>query len=1851
MAIDACCNRWKERLGVLILCLVGLLLPACQVLAAGSLQRSNVVEVSATAMTLPPAVLLSWPLPEARAYTVYRRGMGTTNWGSGTNIGIVGTYTDTTVSVGATYEYKVDRNTGDPGYLCAGVEAPMVESRGKVVLLVDSNVMASVSNEITRLQADLAGDGWIVLRHDVPRDMAVTNVKAIIKADYDADPVNVKSLFILGHVPVPYSGNLSPDGHGHRAYPTDQYYAELYGTTWTDSTVLSTNFTDSDVFPYRENWNIPGDGKFDQSTLDSPPELELGRVDVYNMPGFPLNEVALLRQYLNKDHAFRHGQMPVRRAGLVYDSWGFTSAREAWRNFAPCCVASNVVAADWWSMESQSFLWAYSCGYGDWQSGDSANFSKKVFSTPFTMRFGSWSGDWNDPDNVLRRILCSAPNGLTCSWAGGDFTGFYWHYYPMAFGYTAGYCAKLSQDRQGPYSKYVWGELMGDPTLRMHPVVPPTNLTASVYSGGIALHWGPAPGPVRGYAVYRGPSSAGPFVRLKERVANCDYYDNDPAAGPCVYMVRAVALETSGSGTYLNPSQGIFVSATGNGTPPATAPAGLAATDGTLTDRVRLSWNPVISATAGYAVWRAPSNDTGLAVCVGISMDAAWDDVTLWEGVTHFYWVTARNGAGDSGFSNGDSGFQGFAAAQPPTGLDASDGFDTNRVMITWNALPRQTATYEVWRNATNDPAGAVKIAGLLSDTVCTDAPPVAGVAYYYWVRSIKEGGTGDFGIPVSGSAQMPAPGGITATDGSYADRIEISWDPVPYADGYEVWHNLETTNFAYASRFAVVAGTSCVDTAIHNHPLYYWVRATNSLGVGVFNDTPESGFVKPAAPGQVWASDGLYTNRVQVEWSYSMAATGVDVWRSTNSTLADAARIATLPYYIASYSDTSAAVGVTYFYWIHGTNSVPGDFSVPESGYRAATVSTNPPTTPAWISASDGVYSNAILVSWAASSNAAVYELYNEWFEPIADVFGTNYLDASVPPNTVKSYCVVAINDFGYSTETDFDQGNTIMRCPTGVKASDGIYSNQVRLTWVRGGWESVNTIWRSLTNDPATASQVGIVSSSTNYTDTNVMAGLLYYYWVRGSGDASSDFSSADNGYSTLALPPTGVAASDGVSTSMVRIAWNPSAGADSYTVWRSTVYDPASAALLAAVSGTNADDSGVEAGQVYWYWVRSVAGGMTSGVSVADSGFICPVALSSPPATVSASDGTLAGTVRVEWSAVDAPALYQVWRNTVNDSGGVAWLGTTSATRWDDAGVASDGVYYYWVAVSNVAGVGPLSPGDSGYSRLPAPADLAASRATLTNRITVEWAMVPGALMYDVWRGALDTEEGAMMIATVSSNRYDDTTAADRSPWYYRIKARNALTTSAFSASITGERAVSEVPGIPASLSASDGIYTGMVRVTWAPAALATGYQVWRGASSNVTSAARLGVTASTSYDDIGAPDTFLWYWVTATNVAGESALSSGDLGWPIWPNGTNALPFAESFEAYPPGFMLPGTHGWYAAYRDSAVVSDNAAVLAAEAAYHGACGFPLPATRSRVMQLFDPVSVALDCPSNTAIWCDMMVSFKLTDGTVERQVPGASEQLALYASTNGHLVLWHRLLPQRTNTWTQLDRTVETGRWYRLTVVMDYATVDPLYSSRYFQMDLDGVTVSNALAFTLNNGSGATGGTWFAAASDAPLLRRLKMAGEGYVDDLVIGTRNPHHRLAPRGTPDWWLQQYGLTNMAAAIMEEEDRDNDGQSAWAEFVAGTDPTNPASVFRFTALPGMTGSVQPVSFSSVPGRRYRVFVATNLVGGGWSEGLLSGSANGPFMPGPYAATNDTTQLYIQPGTPQQFYKGSVER
>ncbi len=122
-------------------------------------------------------------------------------------------------------------------------------------------------------------------------------------------------------------------------------------------------------------------------------------------------------------------------------------------------------------------------------------------------------------------------------------------------------------------------------------------------------------------------------------------------------------------------------------------------------------------------------------------------------------------------------------------------------------------------------------------------------------------------------------------------------------------------------------------------------------------------------------------------------------------------------------------------------------------------------------------------------------------------------------------------------------------------------------------------------------------------------------------------------------------------------------------------------------------------------------------------------------------------------------------------------------------------------------------------------------------------------------------------------------------------------------------------------------------------------------------------------------------------------------------------------------------------------------------------------------------------------------------------------------------------------------------------------------------------------------------------------------------EGFVvSDVLFASAGPVDTDSD-GMDDAYETANGL-NPNSAADKFLDLDNDGQSNYAEFLAGTAANNPASKLEFTVL-NLGGSNISVTWSSVPGKSYFIQASENLSVGVWTN-----------LFGPVSATATTTTM-----------------
>jgi len=563
------------------------------------------VTVEAKVQSSPkPAITLTWNSDDrAESYAVFRKDPTMHSWSDqaewGSAIANLGkdvlTYTDENVTPGIAYEYQVLKvctpagiktlNLGvtdtvtsyfGSGYILSGINVSPILSRGTVILLIDSTMVSPLSAEIARLEQDLKNELWTVVKRTAPRATAfnpeaVATTKEIIFSIIEKNPNEQYSILLLGRIPVPYSGLMAPDGHSPDhvgAWPADVYYADFDGE-WADESINSNGASRA------ENKNIPGDGKFDKSANDADIKYPIGRIDFYNLTSFAETEVQLLKRYLDKNHAFRSGEIKPVYSATVDDNFGAYGegfSGSAYRGFGGLVGKDNIVANREFLDSTITTMFSYGCGAGSYTScagvGGIAEFSKRPITSVFTMIFGSYFGDWDSKDNVMRSVVASRGTVLTTGWAARP----HWFFHPMGLGKPIGEVLLGAQNNTQQYLPAIYNTkrypggvyyqvaprgthiaLIGDPTLRMTsnmPIETPKNIgvTSTVSA---QIDWESVPN-ASGYLLYKSTSETGPFEALTPNpITETTFHDmNANWKQDVVYQVRAVMLRETKSGSF-----------------------------------------------------------------------------------------------------------------------------------------------------------------------------------------------------------------------------------------------------------------------------------------------------------------------------------------------------------------------------------------------------------------------------------------------------------------------------------------------------------------------------------------------------------------------------------------------------------------------------------------------------------------------------------------------------------------------------------------------------------------------------------------------------------------------------------------------------------------------------------------------------------------------------------------------------------------------------------------------------------------------------------------------------------------------------------------------------------------------------------------------------------------------------------------------------------------------------------------------------------------------------------------------------------------------------------------------------
>ena len=142
----------------------------------------------------------------------------------------------------------------------------------------------------------------------------------------------------------------------------------------------------------------------------------------------------------------------------------------------------------------------------------SPNCAQNPSKVSFNFFFGSYFGDFDNTNNLLRAHLATQSHGLSACWGARLYCGVY----RMALGDTLGDIMRsVYNDRSNSYydagimQGSAHAALLGDPTLRAHPVAPSPTGSAWRTSDRVHLQWDASPETeLLGYHVYRAKNTS-----------------------------------------------------------------------------------------------------------------------------------------------------------------------------------------------------------------------------------------------------------------------------------------------------------------------------------------------------------------------------------------------------------------------------------------------------------------------------------------------------------------------------------------------------------------------------------------------------------------------------------------------------------------------------------------------------------------------------------------------------------------------------------------------------------------------------------------------------------------------------------------------------------------------------------------------------------------------------------------------------------------------------------------------------------------------------------------------------------------------------------------------------------------------------------------------------------------------------------------------------------------------------------------------------------------------------------------------------------------------------------------------
>lgn len=343
---------------------------------------------------------------------------------------------------------------------------------------------------------------------------------------------------------------------------------------------------------------------------------------------------------------------------------------------------------------------------------------------------------------------------------------------------------------------------------------------------------------------------------------------------------------------------------------PPLPPVNVSATDGTIFNRIVVTWENSSNST-GYDVYRKDPQ-TGSWNKIGSSSTTSFSDNTVSPNILYDYYVKSKNGGGTSANSTSDSGYVLSSTSPPLPPLNVWGAYVTqnpaDKIDLTWDSSPNPNVTaYEIYLTPMANATGCVDYLTTVGNVTSTSINGITlSQDYTISMKAVNPYGKSQCALSTIGPG---IPSGLKT--GNNGVSIGLHWNqqaPVEYFKVYRANQPgqpinqaamIGTSNWGQYEDYQVTLGNA-----------YYYRVSAMYKGVEGNPSSEVMGFTlyQPTGFSAQSSSSGI----VSITYSDSQGAMGYIIYRNQTGLKCKGDRFLTTS---TSYDDKGLTTGDQYYY------------------------------------------------------------------------------------------------------------------------------------------------------------------------------------------------------------------------------------------------------------------------------------------------------------------------------------------------------------------------------------------------------------------------------------------------------------------------------------------------------------------------------------------------------------------------------------------------------------------------------------------------------------------------------------------------------------------------------------------------------------------------------------------------------------------------------------------------------------------------------------------------------------------------------------------------------------------------